>query len=181
VIYSERIRFRGVERGDLPTFVRWINDPEVRAGLGIYQPFSQAEEDGWFERMLTRPPDEHVLAIEARDSKSEEGQESWTLIGGCGFGSIDWHNRAAEFGINIGEKMYWNQGYGTESVRLLVKHGFETLNLHRIFLRVLDTNPRAIRTYEKAGFTHEVRMRQAEFRNGKYIDMLVMSILRDEL
>ena len=190
MIYGERIRFRGVERTDLPTFVRWINDPEVLAGIGIYRPFSQAEEDGWFDEMLKHHPDEHVLAIEIRtqgereglvaNDVTEPGAEGWKLIGSCGFFNLDHHNQSAEFGINIGEKRYWNQGYGTEAVRLLVKYGFSTLNLHRIYLRVFETNPRAIRTYEKAGFTHEGRQRLAEFRDGKYIDVLVMSILRDE-
>jgi RimJ/RimL family protein N-acetyltransferase len=62
----------------------------------------------------------------------------------------------------------------------LVKHGFQTINLNRIYLRVLETNPRAIRAYEKAGFTHEGRQRQADFRDGRYIDLLVMSMLRSE-
>jgi diamine N-acetyltransferase len=187
MIYGERIRLRGVERGDLPTFVKWINDPEVQQGIGIYHPFSQAEEDGWFEKMLTHPVDEHVLAIEAHlpgkgaaESDEGAGQANWQLIGICGFGHIDWHNRNAEFGINIGEKSYWNKGYGTEAVRLLVKHGFNTLNLNRIFLHVFENNPRAIRAYEKAGFIHEGRERQAEFKNGKYIDVLRMSLLKDE-
>lgn len=194
MIYGERIRLRGAERDDLTTFVKWINDPEVVEGLGIYRPFSHAEEDNWFEEMLKRPADEHVLGIEVRLPgetaglpseraglpAAEAGEESWKLIGTCGFFSIDWRNRNSEFGINIGEKSYWNQGFGTEAVRLLAKHGFHTLNLHRIYLRVLETNPRAIRAYEKAGFTHEGRQRQAEFRKGKYIDILVMSMLKDE-
>ncbi len=186
MIYGERIRFRAIERADLPTFVKWINDPEVQQGISIYRPFSHVEEEGWFEAMLARPADEHVLAIEVRlpgetgEPVVETSEDYWKLIGSCGFGKIDWCNRNVEIGINIGEKSYWNQGYGTEAVRLLLQHGFNTLNLHRIFLRVLETNPRAIRAYEKAGFTHEIRQRQAEFRNGKYIDILVMSILRDE-
>jgi RimJ/RimL family protein N-acetyltransferase len=45
---------------------------------------------------------------------------------------------------------------------------------------VFENNPRAIRAYEKAGFVHEGRLRQAEFKDGKYIDILVMSILKDE-
>ncbi len=80
----------------------------------------------------------------------------------------------------IGDKTYWNRGYGTEAVRLLVKHGFNTLNLNRIFLHVFENNPRAIRAYEKAGFVHEGRERQAEFTEGEYMDVLVMSILKDE-
>jgi RimJ/RimL family protein N-acetyltransferase len=180
MLFGERIRFRGLERDDLPSYVRWINDPAVTAGLGIIRPYSQAEEDIWFDEMLKRPDEQHVLNIEVRQVDEASAAISWKLIGGCAFAEIDWRNGAAEIGIQIGEKSYWDQGYGTEAVRLLVKYGFTTLNLKRIYLRVLETNKRAIRAYEKAGFVHEVRMRQAEFRNGKYIDMLMMSILRGE-
>ncbi len=49
MITGERIRFRSVERDDLPTFVNWLNDPEVRQGTLIYLPFSLVEEENWFE------------------------------------------------------------------------------------------------------------------------------------
>jgi RimJ/RimL family protein N-acetyltransferase len=81
----------------------------------------------------------------------------------------------------IGDKTCWNQGYGTESVRLLCQHGFNTLNLNRIFLHVFESNPRAIRAYEKAGFTLEGRERQAEYKDGKFIDVLRMSLLKSEV
>jgi RimJ/RimL family protein N-acetyltransferase len=80
----------------------------------------------------------------------------------------------------LGDKAYWNQGYGSEALRLLVQYGFETMRLHRIWLRVLATNPRAIRAYEKIGFVHEGRMREAQFAHGKHHDILLMSILRPE-
>ena len=181
MIFGDRIRFRAVERADLSAFLKWVNDPEVLRGIGIYLPFSMEDEEEWFEAMRKRSPDEHNFAIEVVNTDSEGDQEQWKLIGSCGFFNLDQRNRSTEFGIMIGEKAYWNQGYGTESVRLLCQHGFHTLHLHRIYLRVLETNPRAIRAYEKAGFTHEGRQRQAEFRDGKYIDMLVMSMLMDEL
>jgi RimJ/RimL family protein N-acetyltransferase len=65
-------------------------------------------------------------------------------------------------------------------MRLMLRYGFDTLNLNRIFLRVFASNPRAIRSYEKADFIHEGRMREAEFRNGQYVDVLLMSVLRSE-
>jgi diamine N-acetyltransferase len=130
--------------------------------------------------MLTRPVDERVMGIEVREQTPDGRGETWKLIGTCAFDHINWHVRYAEFGIVIGEKSYWNRGFGTEAVRLLVMHGFNTLNLNRIFLHVFDTNPRAIRAYEKAGFTLEVRERQAEFKHGKYTDILLMGILKDE-
>jgi RimJ/RimL family protein N-acetyltransferase len=179
MIFGDRIRFRAIEHDDLPTFVKWINDPDVRHGIGIYLPFSMADEADWFEAMQKRPASEHNLAIEVREL-IPQGAENWKLIGSCGFFNNDQRNTSSEFGIMIGDKSYWDKGYGTEAVRLLVKHGFHTLNLNRIYLRVLENNPRAIRAYEKAGFTHEGRQRQADFRDGRYIDLLVMSMLRSE-
>jgi RimJ/RimL family protein N-acetyltransferase len=65
-------------------------------------------------------------------------------------------------------------------MRLLLRHGFKTLNLNRICLRVYETNLGGIRAYEKAGFVHEGRFRQAEYRDGSYIDVLLMSVLQSE-
>ncbi len=179
MIYGERIRFRAIERDDLPTFVKWLNDPDVLPGIGIYLPFSMADEQQWFDAMQQRPASEHNLAIEVEEMPPQ-GEGTWKMIGSCGFFNHDQRNASAEFGIMIGDKSYWDKGYGTEAVRLLVKHGFQTINLHRIYLRVLETNPRAIRAYEKAGFTPEGRQRQADYKDGKYIDLLVMGMLRSE-
>ncbi len=174
MIIGKNIRLRAIERDDLPMFTRWLNDPEVRHGLLIFLPLSQAEEEQWFEGMLKRAPEERPLVIEINESKA------WVAIGNCGLFDINWRARSAEIGIVIGEKRYWNQGFGTESVQLLLKHGFETLNLNRIFLRVHENNPRAARAYEKAGFVHEGRMRQAHYQEGKYFDALLMSVIRSE-
>lgn len=174
MIYGDRIRLRAPERSDLPDFVTWLNDPEVRQELAHFRPFSQVEEDRWFENMLESPGEEHPMVIEIADG------DSWHPIGNCSFIGFDWRIRAAEVGIFIGDKSSWNQGYGTEAMNLLVKHGFETLNLNRISLRVYETNQRAIRCYKKVGFALEGRLRQSEYRDGKYIDVLLMSLLRSE-
>lgn len=174
MILGKNIRLRAIERADLPMFTRWLNDPEVRHGLQIFLPLSLAEEEQWFEGMLKRQPEERPLVIEINEGKE------WVAVGNCSLFDIDWRNRSAEVGIFIGEKRYWNQGYGTASVKLLLKHGFEALNLNRIFLRVHENNPRAARAYEKAGFVLEGRMRQAHYQEGEYFDELAMSILRSE-
>jgi RimJ/RimL family protein N-acetyltransferase len=174
MIYGERVRLRGMEREDLPHFVDWLNDPEVTKGLALFLPLSQADEERWFEKLADRPPEEKPLAIDVK------GGRDWTLAGSSGFHNIEWNNRAAEIGIFIGDKSIWNKGYGTEAVRLLLRHGFETLNLNRIYLRVHGTNQRAIRAYEKAGFILEGRMRQAIYKHGRYEDQLLMSVLRSE-
>ena len=173
MIYGENIRLRAPERSDIPLFVDWFNDPEVREGIMMVFPMSEANEEEWFENMIKRPVAEQVLVIEIR-------QEDWYAIGTCGFHNLDWRIRASEVGIAIGEKSQWNKGYGTEVMRLLLRHGFETLNLNRIALHVFDINKRAIRAYEKAGFKREGVQRDAMYLNGKYVDVIIMSVLRKE-
>jgi RimJ/RimL family protein N-acetyltransferase len=174
MIYGKRVRLRHVEREDLPHFVEWLNDPEVRQGLSMYLPISHAEEEKWFERVLSSSREEQPLVIEVQIG------DAWKMIGNSGFFDLDSRNRSAELGIFIGDKACWNQGYGTEVMRLLLRIGFATLNLHRICLRVYEDNLRAVRCYEKVGFVHEGRQRQAEFREGRYKDLLLMSVLRTE-
>ena len=76
MIFGERIRFRGVERDDLATFINWVNDPEVLRGTGIYLPLSMADEQDWFETMRKKPMDEHNLAIEVSWKQLKTGSES---------------------------------------------------------------------------------------------------------
>jgi diamine N-acetyltransferase len=174
MIYGKRLRLRGIEKADLVKFQEWINDPEVIQGLDVSVPQSMLDEQGWLERAVQREPAEKPLAIEVRAGRA------WKLIGNCGFFHLEWINRAAELGILIGEKSQWNKGYGTEAVELLVRHGFENLNLNRIYLRVFATNPGARRAYEKAGFVLEGTARQGFYKNGKFIDDHQMSVLRSE-
>ena len=173
MILGKSIRLRPIERDDLPRFVAWFGDPEVRRHLSVYLPFSQAQEERWFENMLERTARQEavVLCIETLDG---------TPIGTIGLHAINWKDRAAEMGISIGEKAYWNQGYGTDAIRTLLGLAFGEMNLHRISLRVDADNARAIRCYEKAGFQCEGTSRDAVFRQGKYIDQHVMSVLETE-
>ncbi len=127
--------------------------------------------------MLKRSPFERQLAIEIQPDPKKD---LWIFVGNCGLLEIDWQNRLAEIGIHIGEKSYWNQGFGTKVLRLMLKHGFENLNLHRIWLRVFENNQRALRAYEKAGFTLEGKFREAQFIEGKYVDVMIMSMLQSE-
>jgi diamine N-acetyltransferase len=175
MVNVERIRFRRDEHTDLPKFVEWLNDPEVNRYLELmYLPFSMANEEQWFEAMLKRSREEQPFAIEIKDG------DGWRLVGNCGFFEINWITRSAEVGLFIGDKSIWNKGYGTDVMRLLLRIGFESLNLNRIFLRVDEANKGGIRAYEKAGFIHEGALRQGVFQAGQYRDMLVMSVLRSE-
>jgi diamine N-acetyltransferase len=174
MIIGKQVRLRAIEREDLPKFVLWLNDPEVIRGLQLNVPLSFTQEQAWFDGLRGRPIEEYPLGIEIETS------EGWTLIGNIGLNRIEWKERSAEVGIFIGDKRYWSQGFGRQAMILMLRHAFKNLGLNRVFLRAHETNPRAIHSYEKAGFVNEGKLRQAHFEEGKFIDVLLMSVLRSE-
>ena len=102
------------------------------------------------------------------------------LIGELGLDVINWSGRDAFVGLGIGETEYWSKGYGTDVMNVLLRFAFTEINLRRVTLTVFEYNPRAIRSYEKAGFRHEGRKRLSLNREGRRYDELFMGILREE-
>jgi len=173
-VYGERLRLRRAERDDVKKYHEWINDPDVTEGLSLVLPMSIEDEERWYQNTLSRDIQERPFSIEVRSG------DGWRLIGNCSFFDIEREVRCGEIGIMIGDKSMWNQGLGTEAMTLLLRIGFATLNLNRIFLRVYSDNLRAIRSYEKAGFILEGTLRQAVYKKGRYGDLHIMSVLRSE-
>jgi RimJ/RimL family protein N-acetyltransferase len=93
---------------------------------------------------------------------------------------IDPVHRRAEFHLLIGRRDLHGRGLGTEATRLMLRHGFHDLNLHRVFLTVLSSNAAAIRVYEKVGFSREGIAREAAYKCGRYEDLVQMAMLRHE-
>ena len=170
MICGTTTRLRRIEREDIPTFVRWFSDPKVREFVLLNRPISIAEEERWFENQL-QDSNSEIFAIETNDG---------IHIGNIGLHDINWTHRRAEMGIVIGEKKFWSQGYGSDAIHTLLRFAFHELNLHRVSLQVYEDNGRAIRAYEKCGFQHEGRYREAIYRKGTYYDALIMSVIRRE-
>ena len=154
---------------DAEKYTEWLNDLEVTANLTLYNSVITVEAEKEFLANLSK---EHNYSIV--DTETNE------LIGSCGFIGLDHLNQIAEAGIFIGNKNYWNKGYGTESFQLLLDYGFKALNLHSVMLRVYSFNERAIRVYEKLGFTFIGKWREALRRGNKAYDLIFMDILREE-
>ena len=137
------------------------------------RPFSKRLTREWFEkRLLQAQPDAVIFSIHTLEDDR--------LIGEVELDGIDWLNGDAYVGIGIGESDFWGKGYGTEAMQLVLRYAFQELNLHRLTLNVFEYNPRAIRSYEKAGFVYEGRVRKFLRRDGQEWDMVHMGILRQE-
>lgn len=165
------IALRALERSDAPSILPWVNDQQIIQHLLIHRPTNLAAEEAFIDG-LSRSEHDVVFGIAER--------ESGRLVGVCGLHRIDTKNRNAEFGIFIGEADARGKGLGSEATALIVKYAFDTLNLHRIWLRVYEDNKAAIRAYEKVGFRQEGVLRQDSFRRGRYWNTVMMGLLRTE-
>ncbi|WP_019177731.1 GNAT family N-acetyltransferase [Methanomassiliicoccus luminyensis] len=166
---GEKVTLRAVEWGDLPHFVDWLNDPEVNAHLMSNPLAGLEEQEQWYHDL--QGTDERVLSVEAEDGR---------LIGNCGIIKLEWEDRRCSLWLAIGEKDVWDRGYGTDVVRTMLRYLFDEMDLNRVYLNVAEANARAIRAYEKCGFRKEGVMRKARFKNGRYENDVLMSILQEE-
>ena len=166
------VRLRAREPEDAPFFHRVLNDPEVTQYILMRYPVSLAEERRYLAALPGQTWERTAFCVETLDGD---------LIGSCALRGESPENRAALLGIWIGDKHRWNGGYGTDAMQLLCRFGFEHMNLHRIELEVFADNPRALRVYEKVGFKTECCRRDADYRYGRYRDIVVMGLLPDEL
>jgi RimJ/RimL family protein N-acetyltransferase len=175
MLRSKSVSLRPVRRSDISYFLRWFNDPEVIQYLNMYLPMTEMAEEKYIEELgTTRAKTDAHFVIEVI-----EGDET-KPIGSIGLHNINNKDHHATFGIAIGEKDYWSQGYGTEATRLLIDYGFEQLNLHRISSSAFAFNERSIRLHKRAGFREEGRQRKSFFKNGKFHDHVIFGILREE-
>ena len=166
------VRLRAREDQDEPLLYRWFNDWEVTQYLSVRYPMSHRTEREYIEAHSTPSYNDADLAVETLDGK---------LIGGTGLEHASPENRSATLGIAIGDKTYWNSGYGTDAMRTICRFGFQMMNLHRIDLIVYAENVRAIHVFENVGFKVEGRLRDGVFKFGHYQDVLVMGLLEGEL
>ena len=175
IIASGRVFLRPFEAADAETYRRWRADAEPMALAGFDEPvpLSLAQVEHRIARLVDEQGKDYYtfLICLAADERP---------IGEVMLGGLDRVNGSAHVGILIGEPDEWGKGYGTDAVRALVDFGFAELRLERIWLEVGTDNPRAQRSYEKAGFTQEATFRHDRWEGGRYTDGHVMSILHDE-
>jgi len=170
-IEGRLIRLRAIEPSDAQRATVWINDREVTKNLMARYPISLAAEREWAESASKSEYQEVRLAIETLERAH---------IGFCGLHHGRPEDRHAELGIMIGDKDYWNRGYGTDAMLTLVRFAFDTLNMHKVTLGVFAPNERARAVYRKIGFVEEGRSRDDYFQDGRYWDIVRMSVLEDE-
>jgi RimJ/RimL family protein N-acetyltransferase len=163
---------RPLRSADRASSVRWRNDPDIRDNiLGYRFPVTEAMEADWVEAVLKdQSRTRVVLAIEDKSDGA--------LVGFVYLNNIDWFARNAEFGILIGERSRHGKGLAREALSLIAGYAFESLNLHKLYLRVVAFNKRALRLYRAFGFVDEGVQRQQAYLRGRYYDVVWMGLIR---
>jgi len=169
-IIGEKVYLSPVSLEDAEEYTRWFNDLEISLNLGgSDHVYSLEKEKEILEKMIKERNAFAIVTLE--DDK---------LIGNCSLMNIEQVHRKTELGIVIGNKEYWNQGYGSEVINLLLDYGFNILNLNNIMLRVFSFNHRAFRCYEKCGFKVIGRRRDSLIFGNRRYDEIYMDILAAE-
>ena len=175
MLVGENIILRPERKSDVEYFVEWYNDFEVMQYLDMYLPMTEREWTKLIEEFsIDRAGIEALFVIEMIDG------DSFRPIGTVGLHNINSVDSNAMFGIDIGEKDCWSKGYGTEAGQLIIRYGFEQLNLHRIRSEVFSFNERSIRLHNRLGFAREGCRQESVYVNGKYHNEIYFGLLREE-
>lgn len=171
---------------DIAARVEIPRDPEedlMYGGPGAAKSFTPQEAEAWFAPH-SRQDREHERRFVVAALRWPDGGTVASPDGRC-IGTIRLHqlveaDRRARLAVGLFDRRFWSRGYGSEAIRLLLAYGFGTMRLHRIDLRVLAYNVRAIRAYEKCGFVREGVERESALVNGVWHDDIIMSVLDHE-
>lgn len=162
------IYLRPMEEEDTDLILAWRNSDEVRMNFIYREPFTRQGHMAWIRNVIGTGKAVQMIVC------ATEGDRP---LGSVYIRDIDRQHNKAEYGIFIGESQARGHGIGTAAAKLMLRYCFEEEGLHRIYLRALSGNVRAIRSYEKAGFRKEACLKDDVRIDGKYCDIIWMAAI----
>lgn len=173
-LFGSRIMLREYRKEDLNHITAWVNDMETTKYLSdIFSwPQTVKNSEDFLDMRLSGGRREAGFVIADRETQDYMGQADLM--------DINWIDRCATVGIVIADKCNRGCGVGQEALSLLLEYAFILLGLQRVQLDVYSGNSQAIACYERAGFVKEGIKRRARFCRGEYMDIILMSVLKEE-
>ena len=170
---TERLILRKMTLEDAEDMFEYASDPDV-AKYTTWDAHQSLKDSKFFLKIVVERYKNRQITDWGIVHK-EDGK----FIGTCGFAECHLFHSRAEIGYAISRK-YWRQGYMSEAVNAIIKFGFQTMNLNRIEARCDVENIASARVMEKVGMQFEGILRQHIFTKGKYCDLKIYSILRQD-
>jgi RimJ/RimL family protein N-acetyltransferase len=173
MILGKRIYLRNLKVEDISQeYISWLNDCQINKFLSIRDEFQTYKTVRCYIESFEGRRDKLLLGIFLKENNQH--------IGNVTLSHIDWKNDFAVIGICIGNKTSWKRGYGEEALDCIKKFVFEELKLNRLEAGVCKDNIASIKLFKKVGFKIEGRLREREKINDRYIDGLIMGLVKRE-
>lgn len=170
-IKGKFVTLRAIEREDLDLMRNMLNDPEIeKFVVGWAFPVSKYQQEEWYVNNI-RDKNNQRFIIETPENKA---------VGLATLVDIDWKNRKASHGIKLAITKNRTKGIGTDTVMALMRYAFEELQLNRLDGSWFEDNIPSQRLYKKCGWKEEGKYRKYIYKNGKYHDLVIVGILREE-
>ena len=170
-IKGKYVTLRAIERKDLELLRNMINDSELEPKVvGWSFPVSEFQQEKWYENNILSNTNLRLI-IETPQNGA---------IGLATLVNIDWKNRRATHGIKIVNVENRIRGIGTDTVMAIMKYAFDELQLNRLDGSWLETNIASQKLYTKCGWKEEGLCRNCVYKNGKYLNLKIVGILREE-
>jgi RimJ/RimL family protein N-acetyltransferase len=170
ILKGKRVTLRRPREDDFQARLRLGRDAEIfrmyGGNLSDLRPMTEDRAKRWVQRLLDR---DYAWIIEAG-----------SLVGEIRLDRVDLRDKRASLAIGIEDGSQLGKGLGSEAIALVLGYAFNILKLHRVSVRVVDYNLRAVRAYQKCGFVIEGKEREAAFVDGVWYDDVMMAVLDKE-
>lgn len=169
---GKKVTLRAVEEEDLEMLRILTNDPNYEKMIvGWSFPISKKDQQEWFMNCKN-----NLSVLRYIIETYEDG-----AVGMIGLKDIDWKNGSATgLGMRIAKKEIRTRGLATDAWMTLMRYAFDELRLNRVNGSALAYNKASLRVCEKVGFKVEGTKRQAVYKNGQFIDLIIMGCLKSD-
>lgn len=173
MLKGEVVGLRAIEPDDLEKLRSWRNKPEFRRYFREYRELSSEQQRAWYQSKALNDTSTCMFAI--------VGLENGELYGACGLCYVDWINRSADFSIYIGhDDLYIDERLAIDAARVLIRYGFEELNLHRLWSEIYDFDSAKIKMFDTLGFHLDGRHVDAHRTEGRWCDSLFFGLINSD-
>jgi RimJ/RimL family protein N-acetyltransferase len=172
MIKGQKVGIRAVEKQDLPFLRDWRNIVEFRRNFREVRELSITDQEAWFDNLQNTKHFNYMFTIIDLDTQKP--------IGAAGLLYINWIIRSADFSFYIGadNKYIGDDGIAEEAAQLLINYGFESLNLHKIWMELYDFDHQKINFFtNKFQFKQDGLLRDNCFENGEYHNSIIISLI----
>ena len=171
MLIGRNVYLRILEKADISTTQKWINDPSISDIMGYLPVLSLENQFNWYDT-LKNDNTRYIFAI--CDGSSNEH------IGNVGLGKINYISRHCMFNIFIANSSKRSKGFGSEATNLILQFAFNRLNMNKVYLQTSERFKEANKMYQRIGFKKDGVLREHYFSNGYYEDKIVYSLLKRE-